>query len=398
MKVTIIGPAYPLRGGIAHHVYYLKKDLTERGHTVQVISFHKLYPALLFPGKTELDPSDSRLDANGIALLSPLNPITWARAAKAVKSFCPDVVIFQWWHPFFAPMVGTLARVFRRNGLKCILECHNVFSHEGSPFDRLLLKFAAKPIDAFITHSASDRSDLLPFAAGRRISVVRLPVPSEFSGGANQTRNGRTLLFFGMVRKYKGLEVLLHAMPKVLAHKEGRECRLLIAGEFYDSVDKYRKLIHEYGLEQHVFVDNRYIPNEEIGGIFERVDVLVLPYLNATQSAVARIAIANALPLIASRSGGLSEVVIENFNGLLFAVGDSDALAEQIIFYFSNNLGPVFAQNLRSAATKGREQLGNVIEEVVRDDHTEAGENSKQESNPRQAGASHPSRPGADQC
>jgi len=367
MKVTIIGPSYPLRGGIAHHVYYLERELTERGHTVQVISFRKLYPGLLFPGKTELDTSASRLDANGIALLNPLNPITWARAAKAVKAFSPNVVIFQWWHPFFALMVGTLARMFRRKRLKCILECHNVFPHESGPFDRLLLKFAAKPVDSFITHSSSDRNYLLPFASGKRISVSQLPIPSKFAGAANQTRNGRTLLFFGMVRKYKGLEVLLRAMPKVLAHKECKECRLLIAGEFYDSVDKYRTLIHEYGLEEHVSIDNRYIPNEEIAGIFERVDVLVLPYLNATQSAVAHIALANALPLIASRSGGLSEIVIENVNGLLFPVSDADALAEQIIFYFSQNLGPVFAKNIQSTATKGREQLGSVIEEMVQE-------------------------------
>src|ERR1700674_58660 len=187
MKVTIIGPAYPLRGGIAHHVYYLKRELTDRGHSVQVISFRKLYPGVLFPGKTELDTSASRLDAHGVSLLSPLNPLAWARAAKAIKSFAPDVVIFQWWHPFFALMVGTLARTFRRRGLKSILECHNVFPHESSPFDRLLLKFAAKPIDFFITHSSSDRRDLLPFVSSRRISVAPLPVPREFSSRANQT-------------------------------------------------------------------------------------------------------------------------------------------------------------------------------------------------------------------
>ncbi|HVQ40213.1 MAG TPA: glycosyltransferase, partial [Pyrinomonadaceae bacterium] len=228
MKVTIIGPAYPLRGGIAHHVYYLKKELSERGHSVQVISFHRLYPALLFPGKTVLDTSDSKLDAGSVPMLSPLNPITWARAARAVKAFSPDVVVFQWWHVFFGMMVGTLARVFRRNGLQCVLECHNVFPHEGTPFDHLLLKFAAKPIDEFITHSSSDRRDLAPFAAGKRISVASLPAPSEFFGvGSNPTRAGRTLLFFGMVRKYKGLDVLLRAMPKVLAHSQGRGCKLL---------------------------------------------------------------------------------------------------------------------------------------------------------------------------
>jgi glycosyltransferase involved in cell wall biosynthesis len=228
----------------------------------------------------------------------------------------------------------------------------------------VLLKFAAKPVNFFITHSSSDRLDLLPFAAGKRVGVAPLPLPSEFGGGSNQTRSGRNILFFGMVRKYKGLDVLLRAMPKVLANPECRECRLLIAGEFYDSADKYLRLIHDYGLEQYVSVDNRYIPNEEIAGIFARVDVLVLPYLNATQSAVARIALSNSLPVIASRSGGLSETVVENVNGLLFPVADSDALAEQLISYFNNNLGPVFANNLRTSAEKSGDGLVKLIEDL----------------------------------
>lgn len=365
MKVTIIGPAYPLRGGIAHHVFYLKKELSGRGHTVQVISFRKLYPGLLFPGRTEFDSSASTLDANSSAILTSLNPITWIRGFKAVKSFAPNVVVFQWWHPFFAPLVGTLARVFRRNGLKCILECHNVFPHDSAPFDRLLLKFAAKPVHSFITHSASDRVDLLPFASGKPVAVAPLPVPSEFSGGPNQTRGGRTILFFGMVRKYKGLEVLLRAMPKVLAHQECGDCRLLIAGEFYDSADKYLKLIDELGLQQQVVLDNRYIPNEEIAGIFAAADVLVLPYLNATQSAVARIALSNALPIIASRTGGLMEIVIEKVNGLFFPVGDSDALAEQLISYFTNDLGPGFAGNLRVSAKEVPKGVAEQIEDAA---------------------------------
>ena len=112
MRVTIIGPAYPLRGGIAHHVYYLTRELTGRGHSVQVISFRKLYPGLLFPGTTELDASESKLDPNAVSVLTPLNPITWGKAFSIVKAFSPDVVIFQWWQPFFAPMIGTLVRVF----------------------------------------------------------------------------------------------------------------------------------------------------------------------------------------------------------------------------------------------------------------------------------------------
>lgn len=365
MKVTIIGPAYPLRGGIAHHVFYLKKELSRRGHSVQVISFRKLYPALLFPGRTEFDRSVSKLDAQSSAILTSLNPITWVRAFKAVKSFAPDVVVFQWWSPFFAPLVGALARAFRKNGLKCVLECHNVFSHESIPFARWLLKFAVKPIDSFITHSRSDRSDLLPFAVGKTVGVAPLPVPSEFSGATNQTRGGRTILFFGMIRKYKGLDVLLRAMPKVLARHGCEDSRLLIAGEFYDSADKYLKLIEDLGLKEHVVLESRYIPNEEIGGIFAGADVLVLPYLNATQSAVARIALSNSLPIIASRSGGLTEVVIDNVNGLLFPVGDSDALAEQLISYFTNDLGPVFADNLVSSAKEVPDGVAKLIEELV---------------------------------
>lgn len=343
MRVTIIGPAYPLRGGIAHHVYYLKRELTGRGHSVQIISFRKLYPDLFFPGTTALDKSAAGLDPGAAPLLTPVNPITWIKAFRAVKAFCPDLVLFQWWHPFFSPMVGTLARLFRRVGLRCVIECHNVFPHEGSPFDRLFLKFAARPAHSFITHSAKDRDDLLPFVTGKRIGVSALPVPTEFTGNRSHTRSGRTILFFGVVRKYKGLDVLLAAMPQVLSRIT---CRLEIAGEFYDSEDKYRQLLREYGLVQYVSIDNRYIPNEEIVEIFDRADVLVLPYLSATQSAVARIALANGLPIIASRTGGLAEAVTENVNGLFFSPGDSGALADRITEYFANELGPVFARNL----------------------------------------------------
>jgi len=370
MRVTLIGPAYPLRGGIAHHVYYLQQELAKRGHTVQVVSFRKLYPfrelypANFFPGSTEFDSSGSKLDAGAISVLSFLNPISWARAFSIVKAFSPDVIVFQWWQPFFAPVLGTLARLFRWKGLKCVMECHNVFPHERSPFDRLLLKFASAPIDAFITHSTSERNDLLTVAPSKKISVSALPFPTEFSSGTKHARDGRTILFFGTVRKYKGLDVLLAAMPKVLSQIE---CRLVIAGEFYDSIDKYRQLIRDYGIEQHVYIDDRYIPNEEIAGIFDGVDLLVLPYLSASQSAVASISLANALPVIASRSGGLSEIVIENFNGLLFPVGDSEALADQITTYFGNNLGPVFANNMLSVVKAKRDGLGKLIEDIVQD-------------------------------
>ncbi|MFY9553490.1 MAG: glycosyltransferase [Blastocatellia bacterium] len=362
MRVSIIGPAYPLRGGIAHHVYWLWRELRDRGHTVQVVSFRKLYPRILFPGATQLDSSLLKLDPKALPILTPLNPISWLRALSRVKAFSPDIVVFEWWNPFFAPIAGTLSRLLRRSGVKRIFECHNVFPHEGGPLDRLLLRFAFSSADHFITHSTKDRDDLSALVPGKEITVSPLPSLEEFSSADAGSRDGRTILFFGKVRKYKGLEVLLAAMPLVLSKID---CRLVIVGEFYDSVAKYQRLIRERGLEDSVHIDNRYVPNEEVPAIFEDADVLVLPYLSATQSGVARIALSSGLPVIASRTGGLCEAVIEGFNGLLFSPGDPAALAEQLVMYFSDNLGTVFGKNIRTAASTSQCSIVETIEQMA---------------------------------
>jgi glycosyltransferase involved in cell wall biosynthesis len=365
MRVTIIGPAYPLRGGIAHHTYWLHGQLKARGHDVQVISFRRLYPALLFPGTTEQDTSHLKFDAGALGLIAPLSAATWRKAIRATKAFAPDVVVFEWWQPFFGLMVGTLARAFRGAGLRQIVECHNVFPHEGSPLDRRLLRFAFAPVDAFITHSLADQKKLASVIGDRLIRVSPLPRLNEFTGATVPARDGRRLLFFGKVRRYKGLDVLLRAMPKVV---EQVNCELLVVGEFYDSVERYRRLITRLGLEPYVRIDNRYVANEEVPGIFAEADALVLPYLSGSSSGVAQIALANALPVIASTAGGLAEAITESVNGLLFPAGDADALAAQIVKYFAEALGPTFAANLREPpVAEPRCTLVEIIEAAARD-------------------------------
>lgn len=362
MRISIIGPAYPLRGGISHHVYWLRKELITRGHSVQVISFRKLYPRIFFPGTSELDSSSLRLDAAALPILTPLNPATWLKALRNIRAFAPDLVVFEWWQPFFGPLVGMLARWLRGSGVRCIIECHNVVPHERSPLDRLLVRFALSPAVHLITHSTKDRADLSAILPEKQITVSPLPTLEEFSGPYTNRRDGRTILFFGKVRKYKGLDVLLSALPGVLAKLD---CKLLIAGEFYDSLERYQQLIRRHGIENHVHIDNRYVPNEEVAAIFEQADVLVLPYVSASQSGVARIALSNGLPVIASRTGGLSETVIDQVNGLLFPPGDSEALANQIARYFGNHLGPIFSENIRKALTEtSTDKLVDVIEAV----------------------------------
>jgi glycosyltransferase involved in cell wall biosynthesis len=304
-----------------------------------------------------------KLDSDASSILTAWNPISWLRAFKRVKAQSPEVIIFQWWQPFFGLVVGTLARFFRLSRLPVVIECHNIFPHEGNPLDGLLTRFGLSTADHLITHSNKDREDLLSVIPGKRVSVYPLPILDEFANSRGADRSGRTLLFFGKVRKYKGLEVLLAAMPKVLSKVN---CELNVVGEFYDPIEKYQNLIRKHHIENRVHIENRYVSNEEVPRIFERADVLVLPYVSATQSAVARIALSNALPVIASRTGGLSETIIENVNGLLFPPEDAEALADAIVTYFTKNLGPIFSENIRNTSAEAtNHRIGNTIEEIM---------------------------------
>lgn len=363
MKVSLVGPAYPLRGGIAHHVYWLCEDLRARGHDVQVISFKKLYPGFLFPGRTVFDVSARKLDSQANALLDPLNPLSWRRACKAIRDFAPDVAVIEWWNPFFAPLTGALARRLHRGRIPCLMECHNVLPHERSRLDAALTRYALSPLSHFITHSQEDRANLLALLPCAAVDVAPLPTIEAFAAddaAARQpARDGRVMLFFGIVRKYKGLDVLLRALPKVLSQVD---CHLLISGEFYEPEEKYRRLIDELGIAAAVTLENRYLANEEVAGLMRRADVLVLPYRSATQSAVARLALLNGLPIVAANTGGLAEVVRDHVNGLLFPAGDSDALADALVRYFAEALGPRFAENIRTTCEEKSISVSEVVE------------------------------------
>jgi glycosyltransferase involved in cell wall biosynthesis len=362
VRITLIGPAYPLRGGIAHHTFLLHQELIERGHTVQVISFSRLYPKFLFPGKRMTDESRLRLDVGAHQVLDSLNPKSWFTTRSLISRFSPDLIVIEWWSPAVAPAIGTLVRLLRRAGRPIVMECHNVFPHERSPLDFFLVDFALGPVAHFITHSEQDQRLLLATWPGKSVRVVPLPVPEVFFESASGARDGKKILLFGVIRPYKGLDVLLRAMALLIAKVQ---CSLLIAGEFYEPKAKYLQLIADYKLEKHVRLDQRYIPNEEIAGLFRDADVLVLPYLSATQSGVARMALATGLPMIASRVGGLSEVVTENVNGLLVPPGKPEALADALTRYFKDGLGPRFSNNIRSAAAADRFILTRALEEMA---------------------------------
>ena len=342
MKVTLVGPIYPYRGGIAHHTAMLYRALVTREHQVLLYSFKRQYPRWLFPGRTDRDPSALKLDAECEYTLDSLNPLTWLATAQAIRARRPDVLILQWWVPFFAPMWAVLARVARRVGIKVLFICHNVLPHEQRPWDVWLAKRVLRLGDGFLVPSQEERMRLLGLLPGRRVEVAPHPIYDMFAGQAIPRDEARwrlalpppapILLFFGFVREYKGLRYLLEAMPVIRI--EFADVRLLVVGEFWQDKQTYLDQIERLDIARNVVVVDRYVPNEEVPVYFAAADVVVLPYTDVTQSGVVQLAFGFGVPVITTRVGGLAEVVADGETGLLVPPGDCAALAEGVKRYF----------------------------------------------------------------
>jgi glycosyltransferase involved in cell wall biosynthesis len=342
MKVTIVGTAYPLRGGIAHYNALLYRELSAHNE-VDVVTFTRQYPGFLFPGKTQKEEGTAdgfRVPSS--VLVDSINPFNWVSVGRTIRSRLPDLLIFKYWLPFFGPCFGTIARVVKKGtGTKVVFICDNVIPHERRPGDRLFTRYAFRAADGFIVQSRAVERDLLTLFPGARYEYVPHPVYHGFGSavppGEARLRLGisaqHVLLFFGYVRKYKGLGVLLDA----IALLRGRlDLVLLVVGEFYDDEQTYRERIRRLGLETMVTVRSDYVPNEEVKYYFSAADAVVLPYTSATQSGIAQIAYNFDLPVIATNVGGLSEVVREGETGLLVAPNDPPALAGRIYEYFTS--------------------------------------------------------------
>ncbi len=361
MKAAILGPTYPHRGGIAHYTTLLARALHAR-HDLAIVSFRRLYPGLLFPGTTQFDTS-----ADAIAppvkpepILDSLNPLTWIRAGNRLRALDPDFLVVPWWHPFFGPSLGTATRRASPKGSRTarIFLCHNVAPHEGTPLDRALTTYGLGGADAFLVHARSEAAKLEALAHGRPVRVHPHPsygifsehAPSREAARSALGLTGRVLLFFGYVRPYKGLDDLLRALA--LARRDAWD-RLLIVGEFYEPPDRYAPLLSDPRVRDRVLVVNRYVANEEVARYFAAADVVALPYREATGSGIAQIAFGAGVPVIATRTGGLEEVVEEGVSGLLTPPGDPPALARAIERYFDENLG----EKLRAGVAVSRRRF-----------------------------------------
>ncbi|MFM7774608.1 MAG: glycosyltransferase [Candidatus Kapaibacterium sp.] len=334
-RIAIIGPAYPYRGGPPLVVAHLYEALA-REHAVEVFSFTRLYPSLLFPGTRQEDVSAFPAKVHPVRrMIDSINPVTWVRTARAIMEWKPDLVLVDWYQPFFGPCYAVIGRMLKRRGIRIVFLTENIVSHESRWVDTVLTRRALDVSDGFIAFSASVEQTLKRWYPQLRAERATLPLffteeTSPVAWTQDEARahlgitHARVLLFFGYIRKYKGLRNLIAAFPAI--HKEFPDTFLLIVGECYENADEYRALIEQSGVAHAIRWVAEYVPNEDIAMYYHAADIVVLPYDSATQSGIVKIAFGFEKPVLATRVGGLTEEIAPWNAGVVVEPHDPAAL------------------------------------------------------------------------
>ncbi|MFX1411391.1 MAG: glycosyltransferase [Promethearchaeota archaeon] len=345
VRSVLIGPVYPYRGGIAHYTTMLYRALRERGHEVLLVSFKRQYPQWLFPGPSDKDPSQKPLSVDDARYwIDSLNPITWLATFWRIYRYQPDVVVLQWWINFWAPVwfvIGGLLRLFLWRPL--VILCHNVLPHEARWWDSWLARLVLCLGTRFIVQSPEEENQLRALVPDAQVVVVPHPVYDMFADERVTKEEARAalglpvgmpvLLFFGIVREYKGLQDVLAALPKVQTQL-GRVI-LVVAGEFWDEKGPYLEMVEQLGIGDSVIIEDRYIPNEAVALYFSAADVLVAPYRRVTGSGAIQMAWGLEVPVITTTvCEGLPEAIASGQAGCVVPPGDSRALAKAISSFF----------------------------------------------------------------
>lgn len=343
MKIFIIGPAHPYRGGIAALNDRLAQQLLAEGHQTEVISFKLQYPGFLFPGTTQLTNSPAPKGLKQRRLINSINPLNWIYIGLKLRKEKPDLVIVRFWLPFMGPSTGTICRLLKSKKNNIIALVDNILPHEKRPGDILFTKYFTWAIDGFVAMSKSVYDDLDFFTNKKPKQLTPHPIYDHYGciipkdealQKLNLDKNFKYILFFGFIRDYKGLDLLLEAMADDEIRKSN--IKLIVAGEFYSNEKKYIDLIHQLNISNKVILCTHYIAEDKVNRYFCACDLVTQPYKTATQSGVTQIAYHFEKPMLVTKVGGLPEIVEDQKCGYVVDV-NSKAIANAIKDFYNQD-------------------------------------------------------------
>lgn len=359
MKVVLLGSAHPLRGGLATYNERLAREYMAQGHEVVIYTFSLQYPDFLFPGTTQYSDQPVPKDLNIKVVVNSINPLNWLTVGNEIKKLSADLLLIKFWLPFMAPCLGTIARIVKGNSkTRVVSVIDNIIPHEKRPGDFALAKYFVNSVDGFIAQSKSVLDDLNKFDSSKPKVFSPHPLYDNFGEAVSKEeakgilgldKNEKYALFFGFIRDYKGLDILL----KALAHKEVRalDFKLIVAGEFYSDSKPYLDLITELKLEDKVVLRTDFIPDDKVRYYFCAADIVIQPYKHATQSGVTQICYHFNRPMLVTDVGGLSEIVPHEKVGYV-AQPNADSIAEFILKFYRGNQEELFASNITEEKKK----------------------------------------------
>ncbi len=351
-KVIIIGPAFPYRGGIANFNNSLALEYKKQGFDVKIYSFSLQYPSIFFPGKTQYENGNPPKDIEIEQIVNSINPFNWFKIARKIKKENPDYVIIRYWIPFMAPCLGTIAK-FINTKIKVFAITDNIIPHEKRFGDAILTKYFVSKCNAFLALSSSVLDDLSKFTKTNNKIFIPHPIYDSFGKIVEKEiaksklgleKDGKYLLFFGFVRKYKGLDIMLEVMSDKRIQNLG--IKLIIAGEFYDNQEEYITKIEDLNISDHIILKNNFIPESEVKNYFCASDLITQTYRTATQSGVTQIAYHFERPMLVTNVGGLAEIVPHNKVGYVCDINISE-IVDCILDFYNKDREVEFSKNTK---------------------------------------------------
>lgn len=359
MKIIIVGTAYPYRGGLANYNERLARQFSNEGHDVEIWTFTLQYPSFLFPGKTQYSNSPAPSDLRITRCVHSCNPLNWLKVGHQLRRMAPDLLIIKFWLPFMAPCFGTIARIARKNGKTRVISIlDNIIPHEKRIGDHAFAKYFVGAVDGFVAMSESVLNDVRTFDDRKPKAFCPHPLYDNFGATLSReealTRLGldtsyRYLLFFGLIRDYKGLDLLLDALA--LSRDKLGKTKLIVAGEFYNNGDQYAQQCERLNLQDLIVWHTEFVPDEEVCNYFCAADLIVQPYKSATQSGVTQIAYHFERPMLVTDVGGLAEIVPDGRCGYVVSP-NAESIATALTSFCTTDNTQTFQQGLQEEKKK----------------------------------------------